>query len=100
MKKISILFLILSIGLISCKDKKKEAPIVAPGTVPTPTQMEDTKPKKIKMTLSAKSESNVSGNVVFKEEDGQVSMTAIISGLEPGQHAIHIHESSDCSSAD
>jgi Cu-Zn family superoxide dismutase len=52
------------------------------------------------MALNAKSGSNTSGNIVFKEENGTVSMTVIISGLEAGVHAIHIHESSDCSSDD
>ncbi len=56
--------------------------------------------KKVKIALAAKSDSNVSGNVVFNEEDGKVTMTAIISGLEPGEHAIHLHETADCSSAD
>ncbi len=98
MKKISLAIIALSIGFVSCKNEKKE-------TKTTETETETTEvvaqaPKKIKMTLAAKSNSNVSGNVVFKEEDGQVSMTAIISGLEAGQHAIHIHESSDCSADD
>ncbi|MFL1012341.1 superoxide dismutase family protein [Flavisericum labens] len=99
MKNLSYLVIILFItSLASCKKAKKEAPIVVPGTVPTELDISET--KKIKMELTAKSGSDVSGNVVFKEENGQVSMTAIISGLEPGQHAIHIHESSDCSSDD
>ena len=57
-------------------------------------------PKKIRIALNAKSNSNVSGNAVFKEENGTVTMTAIIDGLEPGNHAIHIHEKADCSSDD
>ncbi|XCF07649.1 superoxide dismutase family protein [Tamlana crocina] len=91
MKKISIVIITLAIGLLSCKKEKKETETTE---IATETR------KKIKMTLVAKNDSNVSGKVVFKEEDEQVIMTAIISGLEAGQHAIHIHESSDCSAPD
>ncbi|AEE20551.1 superoxide dismutase family protein [Dokdonia sp. 4H-3-7-5] len=56
--------------------------------------------QKIIMKLEPKSNSKATGSVVFKEEDGQVSFTAVIGGLDEGMHAIHIHESADCSSAD
>lgn len=56
--------------------------------------------KKIKISLNAKSGSNTSGEVTFIEKDGTVSMEAHIFGLEPGSHAIHLHESADCSSED
>ena len=96
MKKLSLLLIALTISFTSCKKEKK-----APKTVEIETvEKVVVAPKKIKITLNAKSDSNVSGNVVFKEVEGEVSMTAIISGLTAGQHAIHIHNSSDCSSAD
>jgi len=95
MKKISILLLAITLSLTACKKKKEEVK-VEEETVTT----EVAKVKKVKIALNAKSDSNTSGNVVFKEEDGTVTMTAIISGLEPGEHAIHIHEKSDCSSPD
>lgn len=97
MKKTSILLVAIAISIISCKNEKKETKTIETET----TEMEAvTAPKEVKMALIAKSDSNVSGDVVFIEEDGDVSMTAIINGLEPGEHAIHIHETADCSSAD
>ena len=96
MKKLSLLLIVLALGLTSCKKEKKDTKTVE--TEVTETAI--VAPKKVKMTLNSKSNSNVSGNVVFTEENGEVSMTAIISGLTPGQHAIHIHESADCSSSD
>ena len=96
MKNLSFLLLALVILTTSCKKEKKAVKTIETETVETAVVA----PKKVKITLNAKSDSNVSGNVVFKEANGEVSMTAIISGLTAGQHAIHIHASSDCSSAD
>lgn len=56
--------------------------------------------KKVTLKLAPKSNSNASGSVVFKEENGLVKMTAVIGGLAAGSHAIHIHETADCSSDD
>ncbi len=54
----------------------------------------------IKTTFSSKSESSVSGMANFVEKNGTVTMVANLSGLTPGEHAIHIHEKADCSAAD
>ena len=91
MKKISTLLLLLILFVsVSCKNDKKVIE-KNPETVEV---------KKIKVKLEAKSDSKVSGNIVFVEENGTVKMSAILQGLEPGNHAIHIHEKADCSAAD
>ena len=56
--------------------------------------------KEIEISLNAKSNSNTSGEVSFTEKDGVVNMEAHIYGLDPGTHAIHLHEKADCSSPD
>ncbi|MDC6352270.1 superoxide dismutase family protein [Zeaxanthinibacter sp. PT1] len=56
--------------------------------------------KVVKFTMEPKSDSDVKGDVTFREEDGKVMMTANLSGLSEGEHAIHIHENADCSAAD
>ncbi len=56
--------------------------------------------KKLQVPLEAKSDSNVKGNAIFTEENGVVTLIAVISGLTEGEHAIHLHEKADCSSAD
>ncbi len=61
---------------------------------------EDSTEKKLSITLSPKSNSNVTGTINFKEKDGIVTMVGTITGLEEGEHAIHIHEKADCSSED
>lgn len=98
MKNISYLILVLAIGLVACKNTKKEEESavidVAETVIETPMI------KELNIALNPKSDSNVSGTVIFTEENGTVKMVANMTGLEPGVHAIHIHETSDCSSPD
>ncbi|WP_308993005.1 superoxide dismutase family protein [Mariniflexile litorale] len=96
MKKISFLVMVFIMSLTSCKNVKKDTETTDNDLV----ENDMVTKKELTVELVPKSDSNVSGNVIFIEEDGKVSMTATISGLEPGEHAIHIHESSDCSSPD
>ena len=56
--------------------------------------------KKLLLNFEPKSNSSVSGTATFVEKNSKVTFEAKISGLKPGIHAIHIHEKSDCSSAD
>jgi superoxide dismutase, Cu-Zn family len=52
-------------------------------------------------SLSAKSGSNVSGSITFEQTgDSIVTMQIDVSGLTPGTHAIHLHETGDCSAED
>ena len=59
-----------------------------------------TKDKIIVVEAEPKSDSNVTGTIIFSEDDDQVLMNAVFTGLTPGSHAIHLHEFSDCSSPD
>lgn len=56
--------------------------------------------KKLVIAFEPKSASNVSGIATFVEKNGKVTFIAKLAGLQPGVHAIHIHEKSDCSAAD
>jgi len=115
MKKSIFYISILALGLsFSCKSDKKEVP----NEVETETTITDSEEKSesnrvnterpdhfdetknITMVLEPKSNSTVSGSVVFKQEKGIVSMVAVLKGLTEGEHAIHIHEKADCTSDD
>lgn len=58
------------------------------------------KENSLTILLDPKSNSTVAGTAKFTEINGEVTLSAKISGLKPGVHAIHIHEKSDCSAAD
>ena len=89
-KKTLLAVLVLSLFFVaSCKKETKET---------TKTVHVDL--KKIKVRLEPKSSTSVSGNVVFTEENDKVTMVAVLEGLTPGVHAIHLHEKADCSSTD
>lgn len=52
------------------------------------------------LEVDPKSNSNVSGTIVFTQISGRVYMEAELQGLTPGTHAIHLHEKADCSADD
>ncbi|TYB77137.1 superoxide dismutase family protein [Bizionia myxarmorum] len=101
MKKINLLALVAVFAIAtSCKNDKKESMEMEPVNEVEEVMPEPVVAKKVTIELIAKSGSNVNGNVVFSEENGTVTMTAVMGGLEPGTHAIHLHETADCSSED
>lgn len=98
LKLIIFSFIVLS-AATACKNTKKENETVIE------TEVEDieevvTTPKKLSITLSPKSGSNVEGTVNFSDKNGMVTMVGTVTGLEEGKHAIHIHEKADCSADD
>lgn len=104
MKKLHILALILSLVLsVACKsDKKENSTETEAETIETKKVIDPSANdgKQVWVMLNSKSGSNVKGNVIFEQEGEKVSMVASINGLEPGVHAIHLHEKSDCSAED
>lgn len=87
------------IAVFSCKEVKKEA---NEAKEEMEQMVEETQEEvtTIKFMMEPKSDSQVKGEVSFTEENGKVSMIAKLSGLTEGEHAIHIHQTADCSSAD
>ena len=98
MKRFHIGIALILVGLcLSCKETKKEAEKAPMQEDP---EMEEVSVEVVSFSMEAKSGSEVSGSVTFTEEDGAVTMVAQLSGLTPGEHAIHLHEKADCSSDD
>jgi len=103
-------FKLIALGLIimvsyNCKDTKKEASDTMNEAEDTTKEaMKDVKETAeveiISFVMEPKSDSKVNGAVSFSEVDGTVKMMAKLSGLDEGEHAIHIHEKADCSSDD
>ncbi|MGW9686690.1 superoxide dismutase family protein [Flagellimonas sp. 2504JD1-5] len=100
MKKIQVMAMsFILVGALSCKQAKKEAETTAEEVVEE-VEKEVVAVKTITFSMESKSDSNVAGDVTFTEENGNVIMKASLTGLTEGEHAIHIHEKADCSSAD
>lgn len=102
MKRISVTFLLCaSIAFVGCKNDNKENDVEKSTSEEEMTQETSKEEvKKVTLNIEPKSGSNLSGNAVFTEENGEVTMTAVIDGLAEGMHAIHIHENADCSAED
>ncbi|OZV68024.1 superoxide dismutase family protein [Winogradskyella aurantia] len=99
--------LILGIALVAttaCKNNDKKTDMEGEA-VETPTPPEPPTPpaiesKTLTIDLLPKSDSNVSGTVTFNQKGDEVYMVANMTGLTEGTHAIHIHQTADCSSPD
>jgi Cu-Zn family superoxide dismutase len=67
---------------------------------PAPKSLTAKVGKQAGATLEAKSGSKVGGEALFVEGKDVVTLHLQITGAEPGAHAVHIHETGDCSAAD
>ena len=98
MKKIRLLIATAAlISFVGCKENKKDAIVVVEKVV---SDVKETPQKSVSFRLESKNESNTTGKAQFVELDGSVSFYMEVMGLNPGVHAVHIHEKADCSSPD
>ena len=98
MKKIRLLIATAAlISFVGCKENKKDAIVVVEKVV---SNVKETSQKSVSFRLESKNESNTTGKAQFVELDGSVSFYMEVMGLNPGVHAVHIHEKADCSSPD
>jgi Cu-Zn family superoxide dismutase len=106
MKKFTLIFIAaITLSAVSCKNDKKNNDVDMNATEMDSTSIDDeamsSDMKEMTVQMEAKSGSNASGTVTFTTADnGEVTMTATLTGLEPGTHAIHLHENADCSAED
>ncbi|KYG73976.1 superoxide dismutase [Roseivirga spongicola] len=97
------LTLALGIGMaiFACsetKDKTEEVDQLEMEQTQPKTNMED---KTITTQIMSKSGSDLAGMVTFKEvADGSLDVTVALRGIAPGEHAVHLHETGDCSAPD
>lgn len=98
LKLILFSFVVIS-AATSCKDTKKETETIVESDFEEIVK-EDATEKKLSVLLYPKSGSNVDGTINFTEKNGFVTMVGTVTGLEEGDHAIHIHEKADCSAED
>lgn len=97
------LALLALLAVFSCKEVKKEASEAKEEMEELMDEAENEMTEQdtvVKFMLEPKSDSNVKGEVIFTEDDGEVDMVALLSGLSEGEHAIHIHQTADCTAAD
>ena len=91
MKRIAALALaVLLPALLSAADKPEK-------TAAEPKHVHATKAI---VAVHPASGSQVSGTVTFTAMDGTVEINGEITGLTPGEHAMHVHEFGDCSAPD
>ncbi len=88
--KISFLLLIsISLALVSCNRIQQHTGVMSTSAA-----------KQAIATIGPASDSSVTGMAVFTQTDDAIVLTIEIQNASPGIHAVHIHESGDCSSPD
>ncbi len=105
MKKLSLAFTVITImAFTACKNDKKDMDANGDATDSIENAMDGNSQKAsanvLNISLESKSNSTATGQITFTEENGMVRMEAKLNGLKPGMHAIHIHETADCTAAD
>ena len=107
MKRIGLsLFLSTALLLTGCKNENQTADERVDEHTNLTQQEEEAgandtyEKEELSFQIESRSGSNVSGTVTFLQENGEVTMTAEVTGLEEGMHAIHLHENADCSAED
>ena len=100
MKKIVLFLSAMCFILVGCKDDKKKMDTEEVVEEVDNDMGEEVMGKTISFNLESRSGSQATGTVTFTEKNGMIAMEANLKGLEPGMHAIHIHEKADCSAAD
>lgn len=102
--KIRNLFLLLTavLCLLSCQNNTNSSTDSDDMSTETNDNVQNTDnmAATIMVQLEPKSGSNLSGNATFTQANGEVTLKATINGLSEGEHAIHIHETGDCSAED
>jgi superoxide dismutase, Cu-Zn family len=79
----------------ACADKSTPPPGPVAAETDTPRAM--AQPTVAQAVLRSHADYEVAGTVRFEQSGDQVAITAGLSGLPPGPHGFHIHETGDCS---
>ena len=101
LKKSSIVFLLATIlfAYTSCSSKK-DSETAGENTETTEETIVTNENKMAKATIQSTSGSSLTGEAVFEDTGSGVKMTLTVSGATPGTHAVHLHETGDCSASD
>lgn len=99
MKQLLFFSILILLSFSSCKNNKTSSE-EQPKTNHTIEQEAQT--QNAIAVMNPKSGSNVTGKVEFRQEGKKVVMNLTLEGFETndGKHAIHIHETGDCSAED
>lgn len=95
-KRYSVCFLVL-IAFLGC-----QAQDTGQGAAESSSAAEPEMAKEVVAVaeLAPKSGSELSGRGVFTKTDGEVKFEITIENVEAGPHAVHLHETGDCSAED
>ncbi|MCO5249174.1 MAG: superoxide dismutase family protein [Chitinophagales bacterium] len=93
--KLSLLTLAIAGFIVSCNNSNK-----SDSESQATLQEVNDEPKSLSYDINALGGSGIEGTVSFTQEGDEVTMQVQVTGLIPGTHGIHLHETADCSAVD
>jgi Cu-Zn family superoxide dismutase len=88
---------LLLISVAACQTQETEEPSAAAEPEGTREEIQEVVAA---AELAPRSGSELAGRAVFTKTNGEVRFDVEIRNVEPGPHAVHIHENGDCSAED
>ena len=95
---VSLIAVAALVGVVGCGSEP--ADVGEPQSMPEPMPAAAAAPTSAVAELTGAEGTEVMGTITFVEDENGVTIVAELSGVEPGLHGFHLHETGDCSAAD
>jgi len=87
---------LVALPLVACSPAEEPTAEPADETATEPMAEPEAMTMSAHAALAGADGSGISGTVSFHEEDGELHIRATVSGVEPGEHGLHIHVNGIC----
>jgi superoxide dismutase, Cu-Zn family len=98
--RIQAIVISAAFAVLGCGEREETQRDVAQGHEPATTRPAVPAPRAIEVEIAPRSGSELRGTATFEPRAEGVLVRVVLQNAPPGLHAVHVHESADCSAAD